>query len=809
MASQAGFPEYNLFYKAYLDLRRGVSPEPEYALGVIRVVTNAKTPSRRATAAEALSFLTRTRFPLDRLAEVYPLFPVEEWQEAATTVLGIPGAETATAPAESDLRQHLLRIEAALARLSGSRLVEQPDPDALLRSLPEVAPAPAPLPTPHRIPFAPGRLFTGRDGELRALARLLRAQQVGEAIAITGIGGIGKTSLASEVAHRLGRYFAGGVFWLSCAEPAQIAREMVACGESGLIQHQSWARLTPEERVHLVSLAFQAPVPRLLILDNCEEEAVLQQWRPTSGGCRVLLTSRRARWSRSLGVTTLALAELDQATSVTLLRRYRPDLPTSDERLHAIAGELGGLPLALHLAGSFLEVYQSDPVLGDPGRLFSDLQSSSPLAHVALQGVDVAGTTTRHELHLGRTFAASLERLDPNVERDALARSLLARAACLAPGEPFPAELLLTAAGANDGGRPAVRRLVDLGLLSENEGDLRVHRLIQAFTRSMLDLDGAVEAVCHTIARLTERAYDQRDIPGARRLLAHALYLANTPEPPDVATVELYNAVPFLLEMAGDLAGGVPYLERSHARLIKLGALETPLGGEVLNNLAEWRRALGEGEEALDLHLQALAIRQQLFAPDSLAIAESHANIGDTLREQGEFEGARNHYERALEIGLKSGGPTHNTTLVVRGHLALLYYHQRQFAQARDALAQLVPINVAAFGPDDPRTAIVRNNLAMALFQLGEFGEARRELDQGIASLRKTLGDEHPETLRGRLNAARASVRLGAYQRAADELPSIIGPLAVVYGEESPVTQLARDTLAEAEAGLNGEGDAA
>jgi tetratricopeptide (TPR) repeat protein len=811
LAALAGLPEYNLFYKAYLDTTRPVSRDANYALGVIRAVTEHLPQERRATAGEVWRFLVETRFPHERIGEIAALFTPGEW-EAASGQRASGKAQHSSAPALSEaLTERLVQLEDALRRLGAGASEEEilAAATARLATMPDVAPAPAPLPVPHRMPFAPGRLFTGREEELSVLVRLLRAQQVGEAVAITGIGGIGKTSLASEVVHRLGRYFAGGVFWLSFAEPAQIPREMTVCGESGLVQHPGWATLTPEERVRLVSLAFQEPTPRLLIFDNCEEEAVLQQWRPTTGGCRVLLTSRHARWSRSLGVTTLALAELDQETSVTLLRRYRPELSASDEHLRAIARELGGLPLALHLAGSFLEVYQSDPVLGDPARLLNDLQTPGLLAHAALQGVDVAGTTTRHELHLGRTFAVSLERLDPRIERDTLARALLVRAACLAPGEPFPVEVLLTAANAADEGRPAVRRLIALGLLSESAEALRVHRLIQAFTRSTLDMGGAVEAVCRAIASLTERAYEQRDIPGARRLLAHALHLVNGQEPADPAAVELWNAVPFLLDMAGDLAGGVPYLERAHARLLSLGALETPLGGEVLNNLATWRHALGEGEEALPLHLQALAIRQRLFAPDSLTIAESHANIGDILCEQQDFEGARDHYEQALEIGLKSGGPTHNTTLVVRGQLALLHYHQRQFAQARDAHTELFQLHVATYGPDDPRTAIVRNNYAMALFQLGEVGEARRELDQGIAVLRNTLGDDHAETLRGRLNAARASVRLRAYQQAADELPSVISSLALVYGEESPITQLARDTLAEAEERLRGEGSSA
>jgi hypothetical protein len=50
------------------------------------------------------------------------------------------------------------------------------------------------------------------------------------------------------------------------------------------------------------------------------------------------------------------LGVLNRAESVALLRKHRPDLTQSEAG--AIAAELGDLPLALHLAGSFLAHYR-------------------------------------------------------------------------------------------------------------------------------------------------------------------------------------------------------------------------------------------------------------------------------------------------------------------------------------------------------------------------------------------------------------------------------------------------------------------
>ena len=53
--------------------------------------------------------------------------------------------------------------------------------------------------------------------------------------------------------------------------------------------------LSFEDQVREVMSAWQSALPRLLVFDNCEDEALLAQWRPPTGGCRVLVTSRRER----------------------------------------------------------------------------------------------------------------------------------------------------------------------------------------------------------------------------------------------------------------------------------------------------------------------------------------------------------------------------------------------------------------------------------------------------------------------------------------------------------------------------------
>ncbi len=111
--------------------------------------------------------------------------------------------------------------------------------EARLAELPlDAVPAPAALPPGSRMGLARNALFVGRDQDLKALAVALKAGQtaaVGQIAAATGLGGIGKTQLASEFVHRYGRYFEGGVSWVSFGAPDSIPAEIAACGGAGAL----------------------------------------------------------------------------------------------------------------------------------------------------------------------------------------------------------------------------------------------------------------------------------------------------------------------------------------------------------------------------------------------------------------------------------------------------------------------------------------------------------------------------------------------------------------------------------------------
>jgi tetratricopeptide (TPR) repeat protein len=618
----------------------------------------------------------------------------------------------------------------------------------------EEIPPIAPLPAGSRMPLSRNSLFVGREADLKKLAEALKGGEtaaIGQIAAATGLGGIGKTQLAVEFVHRYGQYFAGGVFWLSFADPKAIPAEVAACGERGGLDLPSgFSTLPLDDQVRLVLSAWQSPLPRLLVFDNCEEEKLLARWRPPHGGCRVLVTSRRGSWDAALGVQALQLGVLSRAESVALLRKFRPDL--DDDEVDTIAEELGGLPLALHLAGSYLARYRHAVT---PEDYLAQLQDKALLDHPSLQGRGATFRPTGHELHVARTFALSYDRLDPAGPGDAIALALLGRAAYFAPGEPISRKLLVATAdiaaddfeAALDAER-ALTRLVELGLLEEEaEGALRLHRLLAAFVQGVGAGDKAQAAVEEALlaeaSRLNKAGYPAPllDWQSHLRTVTDA---ARKRE--DKRAARLCNALGYHLDRIGDYARARPYFERALAITEKVLGAEHPDTVTILNNLGSLLHHLGDLAGARPYYERALRIREQVLGGEHPDTATSLNNLGSLLQDLGDLAGARPCFERALRINEKVLGAEHRDTARSLNNLGMLLQAQGDLAGARPYLERDLRITEKLLGREHPDTATSLNNLGGLLQAQGDLAGARPYFERALRILEKVLGGEHPDT---------------------------------------------------------------
>src|SRR5262249_7391914 len=195
--------------------------------------------------------------------------------------------------------------------------------------------------------------FAGRGAQMEKLLGVLSAPGGRAAIsAIDGIGGLGKTTLAVHVAHRLtGRY-----------PDAQIVVDMAATSAAPLPPAQGLARVIrsfeplmqlPETVVELRPIYLNVLRGKrvLLMLDNALDGDQVAPLLPPED-CALIVTSRRRIAVAGLARVDLDLLAPDEAAGLlrTIMGRGR----ATAAELSRIAELCGFLPLGLRVAGMFL-----------------------------------------------------------------------------------------------------------------------------------------------------------------------------------------------------------------------------------------------------------------------------------------------------------------------------------------------------------------------------------------------------------------------------------------------------------------------
>jgi hypothetical protein len=330
------------------------------------------------------------------------------------------------------------------------------------------------LPSVWRVP-ARNPNFTGRSNDLAALGAALAGGATVTVQAVQGLGGVGKTQLATQFAYdRAADYDL--VYWLTAEEPAALPDQFTALAvELGLDPVPE-----PEGLQAQVHRQLREVAGWLLIFDNADDPEDIQRWIPAVPmlvGTRghVIVTTRRGGFD-DLG----AVLDLDVVSPGEALALLRTRVPTlADDTGTALAEELGWLPLALDQAAAYIN--RTKKPADDYLRL---LQSRA--AELYRQGRPGGRDDTMATL-----WDISLEHV--TAENQA-AGQLLDLCAYLAP-DRIPLDLftehtdllpepLAPAAGDELAFDEAIAVLVDYSLLKRTETGLQIHRVLQGALRA-------------------------------------------------------------------------------------------------------------------------------------------------------------------------------------------------------------------------------------------------------------------------------------------------------------------------------------
>jgi Tetratricopeptide repeat len=610
-------------------------------------------------------------------------------------------------------------------------------------------------------------------------------------VVLCGLGGTGKTSLAVEYAHRQLQLGGVGVCWQFAAEdPAALSAQFAVLAAQLGARDLADAR-DPVAAVHAV-LA-RAPAGWLAVFDNVPDLASVEAFLPPAGPGRVLVTSQTQHWPAGWAVQ---VPVLDAEVAAAFLTARTGD--GNHGAAVELAGELGGLPLALEQAAAYMQA------TGTP------LARYLPLFRTRQADLLARGQAAGHGEHTAATLGLALSRLGGDAPP---AAGLLRLLAFLAP-EPVPLALLLAGEQAADLLGPevtaavgpllgdpvaagdAISALRRYSLVSPaGDGLVLVHRLVQAITRAQLSAD-AVGQWKRIAAALVDAAVpaDTR-VPATWRvsevLLPHARAVL------DLTSGGMRQVARYLGNRGSYLAARDLFqlIADAHRDSDNYG----PEHRETLtarHNLAVWTGMAGDPAEARDQLAGLLPIREQVQGPEHPDTLNTRNQLTRWTGDAGDPAGARDQAAAVLPVCERVLGPEHRETLTGRSQLARWTGEAGDPAGARDQAAALLPIRERVQGPEHPATLFARMNLARWTGDAGDPGGARDQFAALLSLRERVLGPEHPDTLNTRHDLAFWTGRAGDPAGARDQYAALLPVYERVLGPEHPDTLTARSNLA-------------
>ena len=623
----------------------------------------------------------------------------------------------------------------------------------------------------------------GRDGPLAEMAGPGPRVRV-----LYGLGGCGKTRLALEAAYQAQRD-GTEVWWISAAGPDVLAAGMQALGRrlgasDGELEHGDAADV-------IWQLLAGRRDPWLLVLDNADDPQVLagagtsvaegRGWlRPVTGQAgMVLVTSRDgspASWGSWPARHRLQMLPADPAAAMLADHGgHHPGLG-SEQDARRLAARLGGLPLALKIAGSYLAEAASIPVaFTGTGVIRSYRQYQDAIEAGDLGTVFPApgGQLTAEQARglIGRTWELTLHLLNarPLPEASQVLRLLASFA-----DAPVPYELLLhpetlaASAPLRDitGSRlwQALKALDEFGLVDLDTSApvpvARLHPLVRDTSRPAAG--PARQAFLELAARLLGRAAhaDETGLPEEppmwpvwQLLVPHSVALLSSvaaePDCPDDtiegAAFAAYLAARFQSERGFHATAEAEFREILAARLRMQGP-DHPATLEIRRCLADEMAERGDHGAAEAEYRDVLAARLRVQGPEHPATLTTRHQIAVEMAARGDHAAAETEYRDVLAAKLRVLGPDHPDTLATRYCIALEMAAQGDHAAAAAEYQDVLTAESRVLGFDHPSTLITRHQIAVEMAARGDHVASKAEFRAVLAAKLRVLGPDHPST---------------------------------------------------------------
>jgi DNA-binding SARP family transcriptional activator len=500
--------------------------------------------------------------------------------------------------------------------------------------------------------------FVGRADEIRALDAHAAARA--PVIVVSGLGGVGKTALATHWASLRGADFAAGVHFVDLADLAteeDLFDRVLAALDRGE-NHSSLSLAQKRDRYRAVA---QRP-SQLLILDNVASSATVRSLLPFAGTMLVLsrdCLDGLAVHERAARVPLRGLCP-DDAIAILEMSGHLDRGASPDPRLARIAALCDMLPLALRIVGCRLAASPPGDLAGTLDIMIDDL-SDADRRLTALE-IDAGDEGVR------AAFALSFQNLSPDEARAFMLLGLF-------PGRSVSLALAATMAAqpAADVARSLATLVRQSLLLRRPDGHYTMHDLIRIYARERahdLMSDEHDTALRRVVAYYLDAAH-----AASTQVSPHKTHLP----PPAIRFRDRHDAVAWFLAERNNLAELIPELSRRgwhrptydlasalftfyhHRRLNRewIGVLEWAERSMLAEGAPEHRfrilHGLGVAHQGLGEHRRALAYYEQAWASarqrgDSHDTATVLLNLASLSSVTGDADRAEYYLAEALAL---------------------------------------------------------------------------------------------------------------------------------------------------------------